>query len=57
MGYKVNGRNEDKPRSGHPRSITTQQLEKVILNRIRRNPHRSMRKMVKELKMSRRSMK
>ena len=40
--YKVTGVITDKPRSGRPRSVTTQRLKKVLRERIRRNPHRSM---------------
>ncbi|KAI6659792.1 hypothetical protein LOD99_10647 [Oopsacas minuta] len=41
--------------AGRPRSVTTQRLKKVLRERIRRNPRRSMRKMASELKISRRS--
>ncbi|KAI6648777.1 MhmaT1 transposase [Oopsacas minuta] len=53
--YEVTGGITDKPRSGRPRSVTTQRLKKVVRQRIRRNPRRSMSKMAKELRVSRRS--
>uniref|UniRef100_A0A914CDJ0 Transposase Tc1-like domain-containing protein n=1 Tax=Acrobeloides nanus TaxID=290746 RepID=A0A914CDJ0_9BILA len=40
------------PRSGRPRTSRTLRLIKVVRERIRRNPRRSMRKMVKELRIS-----
>ena len=42
----------DRSRSSRPRSVTTPTLRKVIGERIRRNPRRSMRRMAKELKVS-----
>ena len=45
----------DKPRSGRPCTVTTPKLVKVVRERFRRNPRRSMRKMASELKVSRRS--
>ena len=42
----------DMPRSGRPKSVRTLRLKKIVMNRIRRNPHRSIRKMASELKVS-----
>ena len=53
--YEVTGGITDKPRSGRPRSVTTQRLKKALRERIRRNPLRSMSKMAKELKVSHKS--
>ncbi|KAI6648699.1 MhmaT1 transposase [Oopsacas minuta] len=53
--YKETGDTVDKPRSGRPYSVTTSALKKVVRERIRRNPHRSMRKMALELNISRRA--
>ena len=50
--YKVTGCVVDRARSGRPRSVTTPALRKVVRERIRRNPRRSMRKMAKDLKIS-----
>ena len=44
------------PRSGRPKSVTTPRLKKVVMDRIRRNPRRSLRKMAVELKVSRGSL-
>ena len=44
------------PRSGRPKSVTTPRLKKVVIDRIRRNPRRSLRKMASELKVSHGSM-
>ncbi|KAI6654525.1 MhmaT1 transposase [Oopsacas minuta] len=40
--YKETGDTVDKPRSGRPCSVTTSALKKVVRERIRRNPHRSI---------------
>eukprot|EP00800_Vazella_pourtalesii_P015855 TRINITY_DN4383_c0_g1_i5.p1 TRINITY_DN4383_c0_g1~~TRINITY_DN4383_c0_g1_i5.p1 ORF type:complete len:293 (-),score=7.56 TRINITY_DN4383_c0_g1_i5:556-1434(-) len=40
------------PRSGRPKSVTTPRLKKIVMDRIRRNPRRSVRKMASELKVS-----
>ena len=42
----------DRARSGRPRTVRTPQLKKVMRERIRRNPRRSMRKMALDLKIS-----
>ena len=39
--------------SSRPKSVTTPRLKKVVMDRIRRNPRRSLRKMAVELKVSR----
>lgn len=39
----------DRPRSGRPRTVDTPAVRKVIRERIRRNPRRSMRKMAVEI--------
>uniref|UniRef100_A0A7I4YMI3 HTH_7 domain-containing protein n=1 Tax=Haemonchus contortus TaxID=6289 RepID=A0A7I4YMI3_HAECO len=46
----------DKPRSGRPVSVTTPRLRKMIKERLRREPCRSMRKMAAELGVSSTSM-
>ncbi|KAI6652925.1 MhmaT1 transposase [Oopsacas minuta] len=46
----------DKPRSGRPVSITTVRMRKTVRSRVWRNPQRSVRKMTKELKISRGSL-
>ena len=51
--YKETGGTVDRARSGRPSSVTTPGLKKIIRERIRRNPRRSMRKMALELKISR----
>ncbi|KAI6648091.1 hypothetical protein LOD99_11900 [Oopsacas minuta] len=51
--YKDTGKVEDRARSGRPCSVTTPSLGKVIAQRIRRNPRRSIRKMALDLKVSR----
>ena len=43
---------DDMPRSGRPRTSRTPKLIKVVRERIRRNPRRSMRKMARELQIS-----
>ena len=42
----------DRVRSGRLRTVRTPKLKKVVRERIRRNPQRSMRKMVLDLKIS-----
>ena len=54
--YKKTGGVKDMPRSGRPKSVTTPRLKKVVMDRIRRNPRRSLRKMAVELKVSRGSL-
>ncbi|KAI6660612.1 hypothetical protein LOD99_10389 [Oopsacas minuta] len=44
------------PRSGRPKSITTPRMKKLVRDRIRRNPLRSMRKMAAEVHISKGSM-
>ncbi|KAI6653035.1 Tyrosine--tRNA ligase, cytoplasmic [Oopsacas minuta] len=43
----------DRARTGRPVSITTVKMRKVVQSRVWRNPQRSIRKMAKELKISR----
>ena len=50
--YKETGGAVDRARSGRPRTVRTPQLKKVMRERIRRNPRRSMRKMALDLKIS-----
>ena len=54
--YRKTGGVQDMPRSGRPKSVTTPRLKKVVMDRIRRNPRRSLRKMAVELKVSRGSL-
>ncbi|KAI6658330.1 hypothetical protein LOD99_11090 [Oopsacas minuta] len=44
---------KDKSRSRRPITVTTTRMKKIIRDRIRRNPRRSMRKLSSELKISR----
>ena len=53
--YRKIGSVNDMPRSGRPKS-TTLKLNKIVLDRIRRNPRRSLRKMAAELKVPRGSL-
>ncbi|KAI6650840.1 Transposase [Oopsacas minuta] len=46
----------DRARTGRPVSITTVKMRKVVRSRVWRNPQRSIRKMAKELKISRGSL-
>ena len=46
----------DRPRSGCPVSVSTIRMRKVVRSRVLRNPRRSVRKMAKELKISRGSL-
>ena len=46
----------DRPRSGRPVSVSTVRMRKVVRSRVLRNPRRSVRKMAKELKISRGSL-
>ena len=46
----------DRPRPGRPRTARTVSLTKRVLQRIKRNPERSIRKMAKETKTNRESM-
>ena len=48
--FKETGETSDRLRSGRPCSITTPAFKKVVRERIRRNPCRSMRKMALELR-------
>ena len=54
--YKKTGGVKEMPRSGRPKSVTTPRLKKVVMDRIRRNPRRLLRKMAVELKVSRGSL-
>ena len=47
---------EDRLRPGRPTCVRTSQLKNVIRCRISRNPRRSMRKMARELKVSKESL-
>ena len=51
--WKETGGVEDRVRPGRPCSVTTPRLKKVVQQRIRRNPRRSMRKLAVEMKVSR----
>lgn len=53
--YKELGTSEDRPRSGRPVTAATPKIIKSVRDRIRYNPNRSMRKMAKQLGISRRS--
>lgn len=53
--YLETGGTEDKARSGRPRSVRTPRLKKIIRDRIRRNPAQSARKLARNLKMNRES--
>ena len=46
----------DRPRPGRPRTARTISMTKRVLQRIKRNPGRSIRKMAKEMKTNRESM-
>ncbi|KAI6648165.1 MhmaT1 transposase [Oopsacas minuta] len=53
--YLETGSVKDKSRSGLPITVTTTRMKKIIRDRIRRNPRRSMRKLSSELKILRTS--
>lgn len=53
--YRDTGSTDDSPRSGRPKSVCTPEIVKKIREKIRRNPHRSMRKLAREHKISDRS--
>ncbi|KAI6647739.1 hypothetical protein LOD99_8580 [Oopsacas minuta] len=55
LRYKQTRGVKDKTRSGRPSSVTTPRLVKMVRERIRRNPRRSMRKMAVDLQVSRHS--
>ena len=50
--FKVTGRTVDLPKSGRPRNARTPELIKQVKRKIKRNPRRSMRKMVREAKVN-----
>ncbi|CAD6198710.1 unnamed protein product [Caenorhabditis auriculariae] len=54
--YRRLGTSDDMQRSGRPVAVTTPEAVKAVREKIRRTPERSMRKMSKEYKMSRESM-
>ena len=54
--YRKTGVVKDMPKSGRPKSLTTPRLKKVVMDRIRQNPRRLLRKMAVELKVSRGSL-
>lgn len=50
--YKELGCTKDRPRSGRPCSANTPHIRKIIRDRVRRNPRRSMRQMAREIGIS-----
>ena len=46
----------DRPRPGRPRTARTSFISKGVLQQIKRNPARSIRKMAKEMKINKESM-
>ena len=50
--YNKTGDIKYMPRSGRPKSVRNPRLKKIVMDRIRRNPQRSIRKMASELKVS-----
>ncbi|CAO4366563.1 unnamed protein product [Caenorhabditis nigoni] len=54
--WQETGDDQDRSRSGRPRTSITPERVKVVRERIRRNPHRSMRKMSEEVHTSVRSL-
>ncbi|CAD6195864.1 unnamed protein product [Caenorhabditis auriculariae] len=54
--YRRLGTSDDMQRSGRPVTVTTPEAVKAVREKIRRTPERSVRKMAKEYKMSRESM-
>ena len=50
--YNKTGDIKDMPRSGQPKSVRTPRLKKIVMDKIRRNPQQSIRKMASELKVS-----
>ena len=55
LRYRETGGVKDRCRSGLPITVTTSRMKKIIQDRIRRNPRRSMRKLSSQLKISRTS--
>lgn len=54
--YKQLGTYMDRPGKGRPRTVLTQQLKDTVKKKVKRNPKRSIRKMAKQLKISKTSM-
>lgn len=54
--FKETGGISDRPRSGRPPSVVTSSKIDAVRKRIKRDPHRSMRKMAKQLNVSRETM-
>ena len=54
--FRETGSLSDKPRSGRPVTATTREMKSAVRSRVWRNPHRSVRKMALELKISRGSL-
>ena len=50
--FKEIGSTSDRPRSGHPKTFNVTRAKKFIRMRIKRNPKRSIRKMVQNLDIS-----
>ena len=50
--FRETGKLSDRKRTGRPRSVRTRQKIKVVKERVRRNPARSIRKMAKDLNIS-----
>ena len=57
MRYKELGTCSDRPRCGRPRTARTQSKIIVIMQRIRRNPKRGMRKLARSLEIDEKSVK
>lgn len=53
--YKELGTTDDRPRKGRPVTATTPENQNKLRHRIRRNPGKSMRKLAKEMKIGRES--
>ena len=51
--YNETGTADDRPRSGRPATVNTPKLRRALKGRIQRNNQRSMRRMAKELKTNR----
>ena len=53
--FKVTGRTVDLPKSGRPPNARTPELIKQVKRKIKRNPRRSMKKMAREAKASKKT--